>query len=142
MSLMPLGVLFNRSASKQLEPQLAISELFLLQYGISMKPGDQGQPGPSTKAAYGEIAAAVHVADKAIIPNVINAVLHRFGEMCAQHALVQVDFAPLGELKCEHQRLEFVSSSVQAKEAHRADLLMSSPRLRLMIVSLRDSEVR
>ncbi|CAE7649665.1 unnamed protein product [Symbiodinium microadriaticum] len=116
MSLMPLGVLFNRSASKQLEPQLAISELFLLQYGISMKPGDQGQPGPSTKAAYGEIAAAVHVADKAIIPNVINAVLHRFGEMCAQHALVQVDFAPLGELKCEHQRLEFVSSSVQAKE--------------------------
>lgn len=34
-----------------MEPQLAVSELFLLQYGISMKPGDQGQPGPSTKAA-------------------------------------------------------------------------------------------
>eukprot|EP00913_Durusdinium_trenchii_P016900 g15888.t1 len=79
MSLMPLGVLF--SSGKEMEPQLAVSELFLLQYGISMKPGDQGQPGPSTKAAYGEIAAAVHVADKAIIPNVITAVIHRFGEI-------------------------------------------------------------
>eukprot|EP00435_Cladocopium_sp_Y103_P022136 s1953_g5.t1 len=116
MSLMPLGVLFN--AGKEMEPQLAVSELFLLQYGISMKPGDQGQPGPSTKAAYGEIAAAVHVSDKALIPNVITAVIHRFGELCAQHPLVLVDFSPLGELKCENQRLEFLpTSKIQAPPA-------------------------
>ncbi|CAJ1377275.1 unnamed protein product, partial [Effrenium voratum] len=101
-------VLFN--AGKD-EVQLAVSELFLLQYGISMKPGDQGQPGPSTKAAYGEIAAAVHLTDKAIIPNVISAVIHRLGEMCAQHPLVLVDFPPLGDLKCENQRLEFLPKS-------------------------------
>lgn len=116
MSLMPLGVLFN--AGKDMEPQLAVSELFLLQYGISMKPGDQGQPGPSTKAAYGEIAVAVHVSDKALIPNVITAVIHRFGELCAQHPLVLVDFSPLGELKCENQRMEFLpTSKIQAPPA-------------------------
>eukprot|EP00930_Biecheleria_cincta_P034372 TRINITY_DN23765_c0_g1_i1.p1 TRINITY_DN23765_c0_g1~~TRINITY_DN23765_c0_g1_i1.p1 ORF type:complete len:4302 (-),score=866.21 TRINITY_DN23765_c0_g1_i1:110-13015(-) len=113
MSLMPLGVLFMHGK----EPQLAISELFIMQYGISMKPGELGSPGPSTKPAHGEIAAAVHIADKAIIPNVISAVMNRFGEMCSQHPVVQMDFAPLGEFICEQQRLEFVPAQQHARVA-------------------------
>eukprot|EP00931_Biecheleriopsis_adriatica_P059470 TRINITY_DN3558_c0_g1_i1.p1 TRINITY_DN3558_c0_g1~~TRINITY_DN3558_c0_g1_i1.p1 ORF type:complete len:4293 (+),score=1112.20 TRINITY_DN3558_c0_g1_i1:173-13051(+) len=109
MSLMPLGVFFNNSEVQ--ETQLAVSELFIMQYGIAMRPGDFGTPGPSTKPAYGEIATAVHVSDKAAIPNVISAVLHRFGEMCAQHPSVRVDFEPLGELRCDQQKLEFVAAA-------------------------------
>lgn len=114
-SLMPLGVLYLNALSADKEPALAVSELFIMQFGISVKPSDQGSsPGPSTKPAYTDIASAVHVADKAIIPNVITAVVHRLGEMCAQHPRVRVDFAPLGEIRCEQQRLEFVAMSKTA----------------------------
>ena len=30
----------------------------------------------------------------------VSEVIHRLGEMCAQHPLVLVDFPPLGDLKC------------------------------------------
>eukprot|EP00929_Paragymnodinium_shiwhaense_P015769 TRINITY_DN123870_c0_g1_i1.p1 TRINITY_DN123870_c0_g1~~TRINITY_DN123870_c0_g1_i1.p1 ORF type:complete len:258 (+),score=46.41 TRINITY_DN123870_c0_g1_i1:172-945(+) len=121
LSLMPLGVLYQMhnpdpGDGNEHIAQLAVSELFVMQYGIASKPTDpQHGPGPSTKPAYAEIATAVRVSDKQIIPNVLAALMHRIGEMCSTHPRVVVDCAPLGEIICEFQKMEFVPAQPATK---------------------------
>jgi hypothetical protein len=68
LSLMPLGVLYMNTVNGEKEPALAVSELFVMQFSISVKPIEQGSsPGPSTKPAYTDVANSVHVSDKTVI---------------------------------------------------------------------------
>jgi len=110
VSMMPLGVFYVPNRPEK-EPALATSEVFIMQYGISVKPGDQASgPGPSLKPAYGEIATALSLPDKSIVPSVLESVARKLGEMCAEQSRVRLDLSPLGELRCEKQRLEFIGS--------------------------------
>ncbi|CAK0790340.1 unnamed protein product, partial [Prorocentrum cordatum] len=92
------------------EPRLQVSYGFMAQYGVSgVLPEEGAGPGPSTKPTYADIAAAARV-DKSLVPNVLAAMLTRFGEICMQypHKVVAIDFGALGEIRCDSSLVEFV----------------------------------
>lgn len=107
LSLYPLGVLYmSEVGGGEQVPRLFVSELFTMQYGILADAGPG--PGPNLKPSIAEVAAAVRVSDKAIIPNVLAALLNQIGEVCSQQYRLEVEFGSLGTLVGENKHLEFV----------------------------------